>query len=82
MILQVLAQIAADNSALLHQGPIGIVLAWFLFRGERLAANVTKELGEMKETMLLDIASRPSASPAVREIAQDKLDIIEANRKK
>lgn len=83
LIAQVVAQVAADPIAvLIAQGPMGVMLAWFLFRGERLAAHIVREIGDMKETMLLDVASRPSATPAVREIARDKLDAIEANRKR
>ncbi len=82
-IAQLIAQVAPDPlSVLIAQGPLGVMLAWFLFRGERLAALVVREIGDMKETMLLDVASRPSASLAIREIAQDKLDTIEANRKR
>lgn len=77
----IIAQVAADHSILYTQGPLGVMVAYFILRGEKLAATVTRELGDMKETMLLDIASRAYAPKEIREMAQEKLDAIEAKRK-
>lgn len=80
-LVLVIAQVAADNPALYAYGPMGVMLGWFMLRGEKLAAHIVRELVEMKETNLLDIVSRPSATPTVRRMAQNKLDEIEVRRK-
>lgn len=77
----VAAVVEPEVSILYAYGPMGVILSWFMLRGEKLAARVTKELTEMRETLLLDIMSRDTVSDFVRETVQSKLNAIQAGRK-
>lgn len=85
MILAVIAQAVTDNStALLSYGPLGIITAWFMWRGEKLGGEI-RTLGGRIETMtramLVDVISRESTGVHAKQQARDIMAEIESGKK-
>lgn len=66
---------------LVAYGPMGIVLAWFLIRFERLPkafATLSHRIDGLTRAMLLDVASRENCGNGSKRIANEMLAKIEA----
>lgn len=79
------AQLVAEHSELYTYGPMGVILAWFLWRGEKLGASVAKRLDTLSHridgitrAMLVDVISRDSAGSHAKDAARTMLAKIEA----
>lgn len=84
-ILAQLAQVASEHNALYTYGPLGIITAWFMLRGEKLGNNVVSEIRDlshridgMTRAMLADVLTREGANEHARKFATDMLAKIEA----
>lgn len=69
-------------------GPLGIVLAWFMLRGETKLERVVDRLDRLAHkiegvtrAMLADVMSRENSDSRVREIARNMLADLDAQRK-
>ena len=69
-------------------GPLGIVLAWFMMRGESKLDRVADRLDRLAHkiegvtrAMLADVISREDADSRAREIARNMLSELDAQRK-
>jgi hypothetical protein len=67
---------------LIQYGPIGVVLAWFMFRMEPEMKAVRRAIDRLTRAHLLDVVSRPGAAPAVRRLAKDLLSELNLAEKK
>lgn len=68
-------------SALVVYGPMGAMLLWFMVRFESMVKAfgiLSHRIDGVTRAMLLDVASRDSAGPQVKRIAQEMLAKIEA----
>jgi hypothetical protein len=77
-------QTALFNSLVIY-GPMGLMLIYFMFRGEKFSENVVKELRTLAHridgltrAMLVDTVSRDSTGPHAKQKAQEMLNAIEA----
>lgn len=92
LFLAVLAQAATDYGPLAQFGALGIVLAWFMLRCEKLLANgalsMTAELSKLTgridgltRAMLMDLVSRDSVGLHTKAQAREMIAEIEAGKK-
>lgn len=68
------------SSALFVYGPMGVMLAWFMWRFEALLKEIrtmSHRFDGMTRAILVDVVSRET-SPIVRQTAQDMLTKIAA----
>lgn len=86
---QTIAQLAQDNQVLYTYGPLGVITAWFMWRGEKLGNTVVSEIRElshridgMTRAMLADVISRDGVGQHTQSIARDMLAKIEARDRK
>lgn len=76
-----LAQIADSQHVLFAYGPMGVIVAWFMLRGEKLAAKVAElshRIDGLTKALLVDMIERDNAGPHVREYAQETIAKIDA----
>lgn len=82
MIAQMLSQVAAENgSVLLTYGPMGVVLAWFMWRGEKLGGEIRSlahRIDGLTRAMLMDMISRDNVGPATKAQAKAEIAKISA----
>lgn len=82
--LHILAQAVPPvntETLLFAYGPMGVMLAWFMWRFETLLQEFRKLRHQIEGGMratLVDVLSRPSSGPVAREYAQKMLAEIEA----
>jgi len=67
---------------LIQYGPIGIVLAWFMLRMEPEMKAVRRAIDRLTRAHLLDVVSRPGASPQVKQLAKEALQELNLAEKK
>jgi hypothetical protein len=67
---------------LIQYGPIGVVLAWFMLRMEPAMTGMRRSVDRLTRAHLLDVVSRPGATPAVRQLAKDALRELDVAEKK
>ena len=72
------------GNAIVAYGPMGIVLAWFMIRGETKMADIVTELrvlghrmNGITKAMLADIASRETTGEALRTLVNSELSKLE-----
>lgn len=84
--MHTIGQVLAENqSVLLTYGPMGIVLAWFMWRGEKYAANLADlahRIDGLTKALLVDMAERESTGSRTKQYARDAIAKIEARDKK
>ena len=77
-----LAQIAAEHSSvLLTYGPMGIILAWFMWRGERMTdklADLAHRIDGLTKALLVDMVERESSGDATKRFARDAIARIDS----
>jgi transposase InsO family protein len=77
-----LAQLAVENqSVLLAYGPMGVILAWFMFRGEKLVGEIRSlahRIDGLTRALLMDMVTRDSVGPATKDAARAEIAKIEA----
>ena len=78
-----IAQLATDNAApvLFTYGPMGVILAWFMLRGEKVVskiADLSHRVDGLTKAMLVDMIERESAGPHVKQFARDAIAKIDA----
>lgn len=69
-------------NALVQYGPMGVVLAWFLFRTENRLGGIERALDRVSRAQMLDLVSRPETPPAVRRQAERLLKEVEVAQAK
>lgn len=77
---ELLAQVAVHEDLLFAYGPMGIILAWFMFRAEKVAAKIgdlAHRIDGLTKALLIDMVERES-SPKVREYARETIAKIDA----
>ena len=93
-----LAQLASDNAVpvLFTYGPIGVVLAWFMLRGEKLVTRIGAfevtiilKLGDLAhrvdgltKALLVDMIERESAGEHTKQYAREAIARIDARTEK
>jgi len=79
---QNLAQIVSENSsALLTYGPMGVILAWFMWRSERMTdklADLAHRIDGLTKALLVDMVERESSGDATKRFARDAISRIDA----
>ncbi len=89
-----LAQIASDNAVpvLFTYGPLGVVLAWFMLRGEKLVVRISTfettiilklsdlahRVDGLTKALLVDMIERENSGEHVRQYAREAIAKIEA----
>lgn len=61
-------------------GPMGLVLAWFMLRGEAVVREIralAHRIDGLTKAMLIDVLSREHAGSSTREAAREMLTKIE-----
>ncbi len=74
-----LPEVTAGN-ALFAYGPMGIIICWFMFRGEAVLKEIrglANRIDGLTRAMLVDVLSRDNSGPHARETAQAMLTKIE-----
>lgn len=82
--MSILAQVAGPEvnpmTLLVAYGPMGIMLAWFMWRFEAMIKSfrgLSHQIEGMSKALLVEVMSRPSTTPATRQVATDMLADIE-----
>lgn len=83
MIQQLIAQaVAVDpGSILLTYGPMGIVLGWFMLRGEKLVVEIrslSHRIDGLSKALLMDLMSRDSVGIQTKAQARAEIAKIDA----
>lgn len=81
MIAYIIAQLEANAPALYTYGPMGVILGWFMWRGEKLAGEVRSlahRIDGLTRALLVDMMNRDSTGPAARRYAEEALAKISA----
>jgi hypothetical protein len=65
---------------LINLGAVGAVLAWFLFRSESRMERLESAVDRMTRAMMLELASRPDVSPAIKRQAAEIVEEIDLKR--
>lgn len=75
-----LAQVA-EAGPLMQYGALGVVLAWLLFRADKLLSSISLRIDGLTKAMLMDLVTRDNVGPHTRKEAQDQLTRIESSEK-
>lgn len=67
---------------LVQYGPLGLILAWFMLRMEPAMLAMRRAVDRLTRAYLLDVVSRPGASPAVKKLATDALQELNTAEKR
>ncbi len=82
MITHFIAQATAEQGGvLLTYGPMGALLLWFMFRGEKLVGEIrglAHRIDGLTRALLMDMISRDSVGSATKAAAQAEIAKIEA----
>lgn len=75
------AQIATDHPLLLSYGPLGIMCAWLMTRGEKVFSEI-RGLGHridgLTRAMLMDMVQRDNVGKVAKEYARGAIAKIDA----
>lgn len=74
-------EIIASQRMLYAYGPMGIMLGWFMWRGEKLMGEIrmlSHRIDGLTKALLMDMISRDTAGPHTRQQAQEALAKIVA----
>ena len=74
-----------NPQVLFTYGPMGVVLAWFMWRGERLATKIVDlahRIDGLTKALLVDMIDRDNAGQHVREYAKETIAKIDARNAK
>ena len=82
MTYAIIAQAAVEHGGLLlTYGPMGVVLAWFMWRGEKLGGEIRSlahRIDGLTRALLMDMISRDSVGPATKAQAKAEIAKISA----
>lgn len=76
-----LAQLTDAQPVLFTYGPMGVVLGWFMWRGEKLAIKIvdlSHRIDGLTKALLVDMVERESAGTHVRQYAEETIRKIDA----
>lgn len=77
-----ISQLASDNSTVLFAyGPMGVVLAWFMWRAERvfsILADLTHRIDGLTKALLVDMVNREDTGLATKRYATEAIAKIDA----
>ena len=76
---------AAENQALYSYGPLGVMCAWFMWRGEALIKEVRSyghKLDGLRLALLASAAASDSAGPNLRKMCEEEITRINAKGEK
>ncbi len=83
-MIHILSQIAASTepfSILLAYGPMGVILAWFMIRGEKLVVEIrslSHRIDGLSKALLMDLVSRDSVGVQTKLQARAEIAKIDA----
>jgi hypothetical protein len=83
--LAILAQLQDSAPALYTYGPMGVILAWFMWRGEKLSTEVRSlahRIDGLTRALLVDMMNRETTGPTARRYAAEAIAQIEARQNK
>jgi hypothetical protein len=63
-----------DPAIVVQYGILGVVLAWFMFRMERKIDLHTAVINDLVRTISMELISRPSVPPVIKDQANAVLD--------
>lgn len=84
MIHSILSQVAASTDPLgllLAYGPMGVILAWFMVRGEKLVIEIrslSHRIDGLTRALLMDLVSRDSVGIQTKAQARAEIAKIDA----
>ena len=79
--MAMLARIAQEAPALYTYGPMGIVLAWFMWRGEKVVTelrSLAHRIDGLTKALLVDMADRESCGIQTKKYAREEIAKIDA----
>lgn len=81
--MDIFSQIEVPNlyAVMVNFGPLGVVLAWFMFRGEKVITEIrslSHRIDGLTKAMLVDVLSREGTGHTARQMAQEMMAKIEA----
>lgn len=71
-----------DLAVFTQFGLVGVVLAWFMFRMEKILDSHTKTINDLTKTLLLEVLSREQLSDHLRAEANEVLQRVTARTAK
>lgn len=81
-MIHLLSQTVPDpTSVLISYGPMGIILGWFMLRGERLVVEIrslSHRIDGLTRALLMDMVSRDNVGLATKAAAREEIAKIEA----
>ncbi len=84
--MNTLAQLANENQAALTvYGPMGIMLAWFMWRGEKVAgklADLAHRIDGLTKALLLEMIDRDSLGAGTQKYIHETIAKIDARAAK
>ncbi len=82
---RLIAELADNASPLLTYGPLGAICAWFMFRGEKVAAKIgdlAHRIDGLTKALLVDMVNRENVGVKTKQYAVDTIAKIDARNSK
>lgn len=76
---------AEPNSLIVVYGPMGIMLGWFMWRGEKLVAKISDlahRMDGLTKALLVDMVEKNHISDATKKYANETISKIDARSRK
>lgn len=77
----VIAQLVNETPLLYTYGPMGIVLAWFMWRGEKIVTEIRSlahRIDGLTKALLVDMVERETCGLHVKRYAKEEIAKIDA----
>lgn len=74
-------EMAGANPVLFTYGPMGVILAWFMWRGEKFICELkvlSHRMDGLTRAQLMDLVNRDSCGPQTKKVAEEMLAKIAA----
>lgn len=79
------AELATANVAVLYTyGPMGVILGWFMLRGEKLIVEIrslSSRIDSLTRALLVDIIDRETCGEHAKQFARESIAQIDARDK-
>ncbi len=86
IVAAIVAQAATDNAPLLlSYGPLGIMCAWLMYKGEKVFTEIrdlAHRIDGLTKALLVDMANRDTCGIQTKRYAQDAIARIDARAEK
>ena len=80
MISAIVGQLTENSASLYTYGPMGVVLGWFMWRGEKLVGEIRSlahRIDGLTRAMLMDMVNRDTCGDQAKRMAQEEIAKIE-----